>query len=185
MINVTVDKPSIRFKHGSRYFVTNIAQNHEPKRCDRCGAKIPSNSYYNLCRKCDEQLNAEEELERFNKATKYKLSECPKEKRKLMYSEKYGNNDGYFGILDDFINYCKSHNTEVPKYVWGTEEKMISLNALDVIALGCYGLYHGAENSVNYDSCLELQNFLDEWCKKQTGTITPCPDYSCAILLEN
>ena len=55
----------------------------------------------------------------------------------------------------------------------GSHEALASL----VVHDACEQLHEDALESISYDDMKELQNFLDEWCAKQTGTRTLYPCY--------
>lgn len=155
----------------------------QPKKCERCGIEIPRKSYYCLCESCRKIAKAEEEKKRFEKAVKYKLSECPPEKCEMMFSDIFGHNEGYFIGVDELEDYCYDNNIEMPKYCYGTYSRQISFDACSIIESACDDLHEDAIDQIDDASVKELQNFLDAWCEKQTGTKTYYADYTCAILL--
>lgn len=134
------------------------------------------------CRKKREQV-AEES--RFNKSVKYTLDTIPKEHSEMYFSEVYGYDDGYFGDIDDLLDYCQSENIKPPAYVWGTDKTMLSLDAMDVVSDACEELHEGAFDSISSEDIKEVQDFFDKWCKRQAGTATYSVNYSYCILIDD
>lgn len=85
----------------------------------------------------------------------------------------------YWDLYQEGIHFCKSFdeyfNNEVPKVLWCCKEEKIKLDAGDIVEYACEDLHEDAYQRV--DGMNELQKFLDEWCSKQSGTITYYPDY--------
>lgn len=158
--------------------------------CQYCGKPFKY-SYSRRCEckeyKLNEQIerdkkNKEYEMNLFKKAkVKTTISEADKSKIEMMYSEVYPYNEGYFGDLDELEDYCNDNEIEIPKYVYGTNKKSLSIDAYDMVSSGCDELHEDAFNNIN--NLKELQKFLDEWCSKQTGTDTYSMDTNYIILL--
>lgn len=152
-----------------------------PKICEDCGCEIPHNSYYVVCDSCRSKREAVKEKERFNKAKHYTFEDAPESSYQCMYSEVYGTNEGYFFDLDELEEYCQENDIEIPEYVWGTKLTKISMDADSIIESACEELHEDAEDQI--DDREELQEILDKWCEKQSGTDTYYVDYSVAILI--
>ena len=177
------------------------------KLCDSCGgtgwlydkergfiAKCPVcyDGIINLCPICRQPVrgmcmneecrtirDAESEQKRFDKAVKSEYKDVPAEHTEMLYSERYGYNEDYFSDIDEFMEYCEDNDIEVPKYVWSTEKTRLSIDADSVIEQACDDLHEEARQNVTDED--ELQEFLDAWCAKQTGTDTYSVDYKYAI----
>ena len=149
--------------------------------CPDCHKPIRGMCMESECSSKREQI-AEEN--RFNKATKYTLDTVPKEHSEMFFSEVYGYNNGYFEDIDDLIDYCYCDNIEPPKYVWGTDKSMIRLDAYDIVSSACEELHEDAYSNISDVDIEEMQDFLDEWCKGQTGTTTYDVNYKYCILIE-
>lgn len=53
----------------------------------------------------------------------------------------------------------------------------MNMDAEDIIANACEELHEDAYENISQSDIGELQSYLDEWCKKQTGTNTYYPCY--------
>lgn len=100
----------------------------------------------------------------------------------MYYSEDYPSNEGYFSEWEDFIDrWNDEHEPDVekPLYVWGTSYTRLSLDVDSIIKNACDDLHEEAgSNIVDQD---ELQEFIDRWCAKQTGTETYYADHKYTI----
>ena len=65
----------------------------------------------------------------------------------------------------------------LPEVLWICEEIDISMDAANIIEDACEELHEDAYDSISGKDIDELQNFLDKWCGKQTGTNTCFPSY--------
>lgn len=61
--------------------------------------------------------------------------------------------------------------------MWLCDNVDISMDADSIIENACEELHEEAEENIFRQDRKELQEFLDNWCKKQTGTITLYPNY--------
>lgn len=111
-----------------------------------------------------EEKIKQDEINRYNKATKYTFETCPKEYIGMLYSEEYGYNEGYFTDIDELEDYCDSEDIEIPKYVYGTYKQEFSLgDASDLIN---DKLEESFEDSYTYivdDDIKELQKAFDKF----------------------
>ncbi len=148
--------------------------------CSRCGK--PKRG---MCmdEECRAKRESEQEKSRYDKAKKYTLKTAPSESIIMYYSDVYGNNEGYFSEIEYLVDYCNDEGIKVPEYVWGTYETQISLDAHDIIEDACEELWEGAYDSIGSKDITELEDFLNNWCEKQTGTRTYTADYNCCILI--
>ena len=65
----------------------------------------------------------------------------------------------------------------LPPVLWICGTTDISMDAGSIVEDACEQLHEDALESISYDDMKELQNFLNEWCAKQTGTRTIYPCY--------
>ena len=119
------------------------------------------------------------EQKRFDKAIKSEYKDVPAESKEMLYSERYGYNEGYFSDIDEIIKYCKDNDIDIPKYVWSTSTTKLSIDAEYIVQQACEELHEDAYENVTDEK--ELQEFLDAWCAKQSGTETYWVDYKYAI----
>lgn len=94
-----------------------------------------------------------------------------------------GNTDKYFENLECFIDWCKEEYSDrelliqsLPAILWLCDEGQIFINARSIVEEACEDLHEDAIENIDYDDICELQRFLNQWCKKQTGTRTYYPD---------
>jgi hypothetical protein len=162
-------------------------ENHFIEKCRHCYdgiinlCPICHNPMKGLCMNeaCSEQRDREAEQRRYEKAIKAKYEEMPSIYNRMMYSDSYGYNEGYFADFEELIEYCEGEETEIPKYVWSTTEIGLSMDACAIIDTACDDLHESArDNIVDED---KLQEFLDKWCARQTGVNTYVVNYKYAI----
>lgn len=99
----------------------------------------------------------------------------------MLYCEEtddYYHDSGEF--LDSWFD-CHEEDEEIPSVLWVTSEVSLSLDASSVLENACDGLHEDASDNCDYD---ELQKLLDEYAKKQTGTLTYIPSYKEYVLVE-
>ena len=64
---------------------------------------------------------------------------------------------------------------EIPKVLWNCEEVKISMDADSIIENACEELHEDARDNISNEK--ELQDFLNKWCAKQSGTTSYCPSH--------
>lgn len=152
--------------------------------CEYCGKQLPRNTS-----KCDcEQYKAKEIEE---KRIKYqeKISKAEEDNIKdinldmWFYDEQ--TND-YFSEIESFVDAYKDFDEyesdeeimkNLPEVLWLTNSVDISMDANSIIENACEELHEDASENISGEDRKELQNMLDKWCKKQTGTRTVYPNY--------
>ena len=130
-------------------------------------------------KECRKRRDAVAEQKRLEKAIKVKYEDALDEIKEMLYSDVYPYNEGYFTDIGDFVEYCTDNNIPVPSYVWATQKTSLSMDAGSIIENACDELHEDATD--NIDGEKELQEFLDTWCAKQSGTDTYTVDYKYAI----
>lgn len=155
--------------------------------CEYCGKELPKSSLKCDCdafvaARNDEILKKEQAV--LDKAIKLK---CCDEIGKLMemyYFEGYPYNEGYFSNIEEFIEWWEGNHEEdgtKPKYVWGTCEVELSLDASDILERACEELHEEARDDISESEIEKLQTFLDNWCSEQSYTTSYCCDTRYAI----
>lgn len=152
--------------------------------CEYCGKPLPRNTL-----RCDcEQYQAKEEeekrikyQEKISKAEEVDIKDI--ESDMWLYDEQ---TDDYFSDIDYFVDSYKDFDeyesdkemmNNLPEVLWLTNPMDIFMDADDIISNACGELHEDAYNNISIEDTKELQNMLDEWCKKQTGTRTLYPNY--------
>lgn len=153
--------------------------------CQYCGKQIQK-GYIN---KCDcEQYKAKEKEE---KRIKYqeKISKAEEVDFKDIDSDMWFYDeymDDFFSDVDSFVDAYKDFDeyasdeemmNNLPEVLWLTDPVDISMDADDIIASACEDLHEDAYENISSEDTKELQNMLDEWCEKQTGTRTVYPNF--------
>lgn len=153
--------------------------------CKYCGKQIRKGSIdYCDC----EQYKAKEEKE---KRIKYqeKISKAEELDIKNIDSDMWfydEQTDDYFSDIDSFVDAYKDFDeyesdeemmNNLPEVLWLTVPVDISMDADSIIESACEELHEDASENISGEDRKELQDMLDKWCKKQTGTRTVYPNY--------
>ena len=165
-------------------------------KCEYCGKPKYKKVRYGSFEECDNphciierehernEKEKQNELDRFNKATKWTWDNVPKDKVEFLYHDLYSYGDGYFSDIDELREYCQDEDIEMPKYVYCTTPIEFSLDAWDLIESRLEEAYEGAEDNVNEDALVEFQEHCNEFVKKQNGRLDSyCVDYKNVVLL--
>lgn len=138
------------------------------RRCKRCGELIPRGWLKHNCpeqRKVDEEKKEKEEknfLDSLREATAGEIAG-----QRMLYSEYYPYNEGYFEDFDEFFDTWESeHEDEDPKpeFCFGTDTAGFSIDAESIVENACEDLYEGAFEDCSHID--ELQSAIDDWAKK-------------------
>lgn len=152
--------------------------------CEHCKSELPRSISRCECDKAksirhSEKLAKEKAL--WDKAIKLKISDKIAGEMGMYYFEGYPYNEGYFSYFDEFVEWWEENynDEEKPLYVWGTYTINLSLDADSILENATDDLHEEADNNIVYRA--ELQQFLDDWCAKQSGTTTYYQDTKYAI----
>lgn len=190
--------------------IKRFPYNHQAvKFCPTC-----FNGVVNICKYCGKQLvrgrltcDCKQQKEKEENEKKKKYQETIEKAKEIdismtnyyMYDEQ---SDHYFTDENEFAEYwwdCFLNNDDedtyefdayfekyVPKILWNCSETKLSLDADDILESACEELHEDAMDNISSDSKKLLQQFLDTWCKEQTGTTTyyPCYDEYVAVKKE-
>ncbi|MBD5487316.1 MAG: hypothetical protein HDR13_00755 [Lachnospiraceae bacterium] len=94
--------------------------------------------------------------------------------------------DDYFSDIDYFVDAYRDNEdfeTEeqmlknLPPVLWVCESVDIAMDAYSILESACEELHEDAMDHISHQDIERLQNFMDEWCKKQSGTKTAYPCY--------
>ena len=165
------------------------------KRCKYCGKYLSKGSSRCNCAKYKAYERAEQE--RKHQETIDKAKEINwKQTSYYVYDDK---SDKYFTDNNEFVEYylqeyadgsggCQDFDEyfehEVPKVLWNCEEIKMSMDADGIIDSACDDLHEDARDNISGQDQKELQDFLDKWCEKQSGTITYYPCYREYVKVE-
>ena len=150
--------------------------------CEYCGKMLPRGRL-----KCDCKQQKAKDKEEVRIKYQKTLEKAKEVDIKLVSSYLYNENtEKYFSGIEDFIDVYENEidfeNYEemlanLPEVLWVCSEEDISMDADYFIASACEELHEDAEDNISYEDRKELQQLLDEWCKKQSGTKTYYPCY--------
>ena len=149
--------------------------------CPKCGNVTGQLTWCND-ESCRQKRDEESELGLYEKSTKYTLDNAPKESCEYFFSNVYGYDDGYFDDIDSLADYCNDNDIEIPKFVWGTTKKELSIDAEDVISSELEEWYEDAFDRVNDDELSKLQVAFDNFCKN--CGVDACYDADYKICIE-
>ncbi len=154
------------------------------KKCEYCGRILPKGRLKCDCekqREIDEKERRIKYQEKISKAMEVDLSDVGSDM--WLYDEQ--TND-YFSNVEYFVDAYKDNEEfaddqemfdNLPKVLWLCDNVDIFMDADSIIESACEELHEDAEDSISNEDRKELQNMLDEWCRKQTGTTTLYPNY--------
>lgn len=154
------------------------------KICKYCGKPLPKHT--NRC-SCDEYREQEAEEKRtkyqetIEKAKEIELkdaSECIYDEESEQYfSDEFSFADHWWYLYQegdhDCSNFDEYFEKYVPKVLWNCKEVKMTIDADWIIENVCEELHEDARDNISDEK--ELQEFLDKWCEKQTGTTTYYP----------
>lgn len=170
------------YKHQALSFCQSCF-NGVQRLCPYCGKPYKNQGYLHCDCAGQKQVDREEK----DKAKEERLTKAvavdEKDVDTMLYCEEW---DEYYDSTDDFFedyaaNYFDRDEYEKPKVLWVCVVEQIRLDAESIIENACDGLHDGA-----YESCDEgsLQGLLDDWCEKQTGTVTYYPCYKKYVVID-
>lgn len=150
--------------------------------CEYCGKPLPRGR---LKCDCEQQRVKDKEEKRIKyQETIEKAKEVDIEfVSTYLYDEQ---TDHYFDEIEDFVYEYKDdaefENDEemlenLPEVLWVCSKAEISMDADWIIENACEDLHEDARDNISDKEEKELQEFLDKWCEKQTGTTTYYPCY--------
>jgi hypothetical protein len=164
--------------------------------CEYCGKQLPRG-----ITKC----NCEMQKEKDKEERRIKYQEKIDRAKEIFWSETTAyyvydeNSDKYFTDEGEFAenywelylenpeecnNFEEYFDKYIPKILWNCYAEYISMDADSIIESACEELYEEADDYISDEARKELQQLLDEWCKKQTGTATYYPDYKKYIKVD-
>lgn len=151
------------------------------KKCENCGETIIRPDYRCQNQSCIAELDRKRVQNIIEKAIKVKHDVLKVKEFKMMYSDFYKYNEGYFADWEDFFDYWYEYHKdeERPQYVFGTTEIKLSIDVDSILLDACDDLHEDAYDRL--EDIGELQDFLNKWCEKQTGATSYCEDYTYAI----
>ena len=120
----------------------------------------------------------------FNKAEKITIKEAKDRGIEVLFNE---DAEHYMSISEAFDHFDNELDDELSdnrvKWLFATKQIKMSIDADDIVDSACEELHEDARDWISKQDIEELQGFLDNWCEKQTGTISYEPDYKVVVIL--
>ncbi len=152
--------------------------------CKYCDKILPKGRLKCNCekqREIDEKERRIKYQETISKAMEVDLSDVGSDT--WLYDEQ---TDDYYSDVNYFVDAYKDNDEfsddkemleNLPEVLWLCDNADISMDADSIIERACEELHEDAEDNISGQDRKELQELLDNWCKKQTGTTTLYPNY--------
>lgn len=151
--------------------------------CPYCGQPYKNQAYLHCDCEGQKKADEEERIKKWNEKVANAVEVNEEDVNTMLYCEEF---DEYYDTVDDFFeDYCCNYSDEDihnrPERLWVTSVEKIFIDAANVIEDACTNLHEDA-----YEQCDEgsLQELLDDWCKKQTGTTTYYPCYKQYVVID-
>ena len=173
------------YKHQALSFCQNC-YNGVQRLCPYCGQPYKNQAYTHCDCEGQKKADEEERLKKWNEKVTKAVSVDEKDVNTMLYCEEF---DEYYDTVDDFfedyaVNYEDEKVYNKPERLWVTSVEKISIDAYSVIENACEGLHEDAMENIDEKDIAELEEFLDNWCKKQTGTTTYYPCYKQYVKID-
>jgi len=123
-------------------------------------------------------------MELKDKVQHYMIKTVPDKYSKMLYSDDYAYNNGYFSELEDLEDYCCGENEPMPNCIWGTEVIPFELDARDIVnmELVLQNSYEEAYKRINDKALERLQIAMDKFCEEHGDNLTSyCVNYNICI----
>jgi hypothetical protein len=165
------------YKHQSLTFCKHCYMGVRQK-CPGCG-NLCKQPFYCSCGYFDKQKDENwkrEKEEQWETAAKIPVNEAW-EKYKCLYVD---NVDQYVFSPEELDDLIDEYELDVPSLkIYATITKHLYIDASSVIEGACEDLHEDANDCCDIK---ELQEILDKWCEKQTGTDTFYPSYKVGVI---
>ena len=156
------------------------------KICKYCGRPLPKQTNRCSCDGYKEQEAEEKRIkyqETIEKAKEIELKDASEyiydEKSEQYFCDEFSFVDHWWDLYLEGGHYCSNFDEYFEKYVtkvlWNCKEVKMTIDADWIIENACEELHEDARDNISDEK--ELQEFLDKWCEKQTGTTTYYPYY--------
>ncbi len=154
------------------------------EKCEYCGKILPKGRLKCDCEKQREIDEEEKRIKYQEVISKAKEADMKDVGLDMWFYDEH--TDDYFSDIDNFVDAYKDNeefidNKEMlenlPEVLWLCDNVDISMDADSIIESACEELHEDAEENITGQDRKELQELLDNWCKKQTGTTTLYPNY--------
>lgn len=170
------------YKHQALSFCRSC-YNGVQRLCPYCGRPYKNQAYLHCDCEGQKKVDEEKRINEWNEKVANAVEINEEDVNTMLYCEEF---DEYYDTVDDFFddyscNYADEDIYNRPERLWVTSVGKISIDAANVIEDACTNLHEDA-----YEQCDEasLQELLDDWCRKQTGTTTYYPRYKQYVIID-
>lgn len=152
--------------------------------CEYCGKPLPRCTSRCDCKQYKEKEEEEKRIKYQDKISKAEEVDIKDIDSDMWFYDEH--TDDYYLDIDSFVDAYKDFDeyesdeemlNNLPEVLWFTAPADISMDADDIISNACEELHEDASENISGKDRKELQDMLDEWCKRQTGTRTVYPNY--------
>ena len=178
-------KDHFPYKHQALSFCQSC-YNGVQRLCPYCNEPFKNQAYLHCDCEGQKKADEEERIKKWNEKVAKAVAVDEKDVNTMLYCEEF---DEYYDTVDDFFddyacNYDDEDLYNKPERLWVTSVEKISIDADTILENACEELYEDAMDSICIDDRIRLQEFLDEWCKEQTGTTTYYPCYEKYVVVD-
>lgn len=179
----TAKKSMFPYNHQAIKFCPNC-YNGVISLCQYCGKQIPRGRLKCDCEK--QKIEDEKELEikyqeKISKAEEIDIKDIDSDM--WLYDEYtddfYSDIESFVDAYRDFDEYESNEEmmNNLPEVLWLTDPVDISIDADSIIENACEELHKDSYENISEEDIKELQNMLDKWRERKTGTRTIYPNY--------
>lgn len=147
------------------------------KICEYCGKPLSKGTMKCNCEK-QKEIDEAKEKQKYQEIIAKAKEVDIKTVSTYLYDKE---TDSYFADIEEFIDKYKNNkemSKNLPEILWLCSEEKIIINANSIVEEACEELHEDAFYNISYEDKKELQTFLDNWCRKQSGTTTYYPSYN-------
>ena len=161
---------------------TEAAECCAPYKCTYCGTEIPRKNYRTACPDCIEAKEREKEAARFAAAEKVEAWDG------WLYSDGYGNSEGFFRELCELREWIESESdegTEMPEHVWTCDEiRFASVSIQEVTErIADSGEAYEDFDVDDLHGLDELEAALEAFNRANESVVSYRPNYKRALLV--
>lgn len=176
-------KSHFPYKHQALSFCQSC-YNGVQRLCPYCNEPFKNQAYMHCSCEGQKKADEEERLKRSDNKVSKAVEVTEKEVSTMLYCDE---TDRYFLDINEFVeDWYGDHDKkdEKPDRLWVTSVGQIQLDSDSILENACEELHEEAMESICIDDKIRLQEFLDDWCKKQTGTTTYYPCYEKYVIVD-
>lgn len=173
------------YKHQALSFCQSCF-NGVQRLCPYCGQPYKNQSYMHCDCEGQKKADEEERKKKWNEKVTNAVAIDEENVDTILYCEEL---DEYYDTVDDFFddyacNYDDETTYDKPERLWVTSMEKIDIDVYSILENACEDLHEDAMDNISEKDIVELEEFLDNWCSKQIGTITYYPCYKQYVVID-